>query len=78
MHVVVAGGLGFIGSRIASRLLGEGHQVTILDSSVTSVVEGVKYVDEVVETPVRNLLECQPQEMVETPDCHHRKKPADP
>ena len=41
MHVVVTGGLGFVGSRIASGLVGEGHQVTILDSSVTSVVIGV-------------------------------------
>ena len=41
LHAVVAGGLGFIGSRIASRLLEEGHQVTILDNSVTSVVNRV-------------------------------------
>jgi UDP-glucose 4-epimerase len=41
MHVVVTGGLGFVGSSIASRLVGEGHQVTVLDSSVTSVVKGI-------------------------------------
>ena len=41
MHVVVTGGLGFIGSRIVSRLLSEHHAVTILDSLVTSVVEEV-------------------------------------
>lgn len=41
MHIIITGGLGFIGSRIADRLLGQGHQVTILDNSITSVVNDV-------------------------------------
>lgn len=38
MHVVITGGLGFVGSRIGARLLQEGHRVTVLDNSATSVV----------------------------------------
>ena len=41
MHVVITGGLGFIGSRIGSSLLKEGHRVSLLDNSATSVVAGL-------------------------------------
>ena len=41
MHVVITGGLGFIGSNITDRLLGEGHQVTILDNLTTSLVTDI-------------------------------------
>jgi len=37
MHCVVTGGLGFIGSRIGTRLLSEGHRVTVCDNLTTSV-----------------------------------------
>jgi UDP-glucose 4-epimerase len=39
MHVVITGGLGYIGSRIARRLLGEGHWVSILDNGSTATIE---------------------------------------
>lgn len=45
MHVVITGGLGFIGSRIANRLLTEGHQVTVLDNLATSVVKTIPGAD---------------------------------
>ena len=38
MHIVITGGLGYIGSRIVARMHGTGHQVTILDNLSTSVV----------------------------------------
>jgi len=38
MHVVITGGLGFIGSNITARLVDQGHQVTILDNMTTSLV----------------------------------------
>lgn len=41
MHFVVTGGLGYIGSRIAQRLVVNQHQVTLLDNSATSVVNAV-------------------------------------
>lgn len=37
MHLVITGGLGFIGSRIGTRLLSEGHKVSVLDNLTTSV-----------------------------------------
>lgn len=37
MHFLITGGLGFIGSRIGTRLLSEGHQVTVFDNLTTSV-----------------------------------------
>src|SRR3989338_6316206 len=45
MRVVITGGLGFIGSRIANRLLTEGHRVTVLDNLVTSVVKTIPGAD---------------------------------
>ena len=41
MHILITGGLGYIGSRIGARMRGEGHQVTILDNLSTSVVREV-------------------------------------
>jgi nucleoside-diphosphate-sugar epimerase len=32
MHILVAGGAGFIGSFVVDRLVADGHRVTILDS----------------------------------------------
>ncbi|HSO33396.1 MAG TPA: NAD-dependent epimerase/dehydratase family protein, partial [Labilithrix sp.] len=58
MRALVTGGAGFIGSHIAQRLLGGGHEVVVLDNfssgsraNVTAIGEGVR----VVEGDVRNL-----------------------
>lgn len=60
MRVLVTGGLGFIGSALTRRLLGEGHEVRILDS-VTPQVHGQQpHIDvpdgaELVRLDVREL-----------------------
>lgn len=48
MHIIITGGLGFIGSHIASQLLKEKHEVTILDNKTTSVVREIPGVRVVV------------------------------
>ncbi len=42
MHIVITGGLGFIGSRIGRKLLELGHKVTLVDNGSTAAVEGVE------------------------------------
>lgn len=54
MHFVITGGLGYIGSRIAERLVTERHQVTLLDNSTTSVVNTV-HGTQLVQVDLRNL-----------------------
>mgnify|MGYP006199383899 FL=1 len=41
MHVVITGGLGFIGSSIAKRLCRDGHAVSIIDNCTTSITKAV-------------------------------------
>jgi UDP-glucose 4-epimerase len=41
MNVLVTGGAGFIGSHLAGRLVGEGHQVVVLDNESTGRRENV-------------------------------------
>lgn len=41
MHVIVTGGLGFIGSSIGRRFLAEGHDITLIDNMVSSVINGI-------------------------------------
>ncbi len=53
MHVVITGGLGFIGSRIARRLLDLGHRVTLLDDMSTSVTDLVEGAD-IVKVDIRD------------------------
>ena len=57
MRVLVTGGAGFIGSHIAHRLLGEGHEVVVLDNFSTGRRENIAAIEarglKVVEGDVR-------------------------
>lgn len=41
MRIVITGGAGFIGSHLCGRLLGEGHDVVVIDNLVTGSVENI-------------------------------------
>lgn len=41
MHILIAGGAGFIGYNLTARLIKEGHQITVVDSLITSSVDSV-------------------------------------
>lgn len=43
---IVTGGAGFIGSHITERLLGEGHEVTVLDNFSTGRQENLRHLTE--------------------------------
>lgn len=45
MHIIITGGLGFVGSQIATRVLRDGHKVTILDNISTSVAKSLPGAD---------------------------------
>lgn len=47
MHIVITGGLGFIGSNVALRLVRDGHRVSLLDNSSTAVTKTVPGADTV-------------------------------
>jgi UDP-glucose 4-epimerase len=73
MRVLITGGAGFIGSHLADRLLGEGHEVLVIDNYATgrrdnlrphdnlTVVEGTIADSELVRSTYR---EFQPQKVV--------------
>src|SRR5512133_522026 len=41
MKYLITGGAGFIGSHLAERLLGQGHEVVILDDFSTGLLENI-------------------------------------
>jgi UDP-glucose 4-epimerase len=48
MNVVITGGVGFVGTNLAKRLLADGHKVMVLDDysvgNVENQIEGVRYI----------------------------------
>ncbi|MDA0284968.1 MAG: NAD-dependent epimerase/dehydratase family protein, partial [Planctomycetota bacterium] len=42
---LVTGGAGFIGSHIVTRLVGEGHDVRVLDNLCTGSLENLAHID---------------------------------
>ena len=59
-HVLVSGGLGFIGTHVADGLISAGHAVTLVDSMVTAVTDGSWYKDRpgvsIVKTSIEDYL----------------------
>jgi len=59
-HVLITGGLGFIGSHVADAFLADGWRVTIVDSMITAVTDGAEFDVQpgchVVRMPVEELL----------------------
>ncbi len=45
MHYLVTGGSGFIGSHLAEALLGDGHEITVLDDLSTGKISNVQHLE---------------------------------
>ena len=54
MRILVTGGAGFIGSHLCERLLKDGHQVTVLDSTSTGRLSNL---EGVIDSPQLHLIE---------------------
>jgi UDP-glucose 4-epimerase len=62
MHVLITGGAGFIGSHLSDHLLGQGHDVTILDDLSTGSMDNIReakensrfeyYIDTIFDKPL--------------------------
>ncbi|MFN6963769.1 MAG: NAD-dependent epimerase/dehydratase family protein [Pyrinomonadaceae bacterium] len=46
MKILITGGAGFIGSHLADRLLGEGHEITVIDNLSTGRYSNVAHLEE--------------------------------
>ena len=68
MDFLITGGLGFIGSKIATKLISTGHVVTILDnqtSSVTSSVPGARVImADLSDSASVTAVDCRPVDCV--------------
>lgn len=60
MNVLITGGAGFIGSHLTERLLGEGHQVVVLDNEATGRRENVPVAAHYLRGDVSRLEELEP------------------
>jgi UDP-glucose 4-epimerase len=60
MHIVVTGGAGFIGSHMVPRLLGDGHEVTVIDNLATGLREHVPDEARFVQGDVSQLKDLEP------------------
>lgn len=79
MHAVVAGGAGFIGSNLVTRLLKEGHDVTVLDNFSTGRLRNLDALRArsslaVVQTDVIDVL----PDVGSFDECYHLASPASP
>jgi nucleoside-diphosphate-sugar epimerase len=57
LKIIVTGGLGFIGSHIVDAYLAAGHQVTIIDSKIASVLDGSEYETHPCCTVIKKSIE---------------------
>jgi UDP-glucose 4-epimerase len=64
MHVIITGGLGFIGSNIASRLIASGHGVSLIDNLSTAATTDVSG----AETVHLDLLDDEAAASIDLPD----------
>ena len=58
-HVVITGGLGFIGTHLADAYLERGTRVTLIDSMITAVSDGTEYQDQgctIIESDLLDYL----------------------
>src|SRR5437016_5800888 len=45
MKILITGGAGFVGSHLADRLIGDGHQVTVIDDLSTGRYSNVEHLE---------------------------------
>jgi UDP-glucose 4-epimerase len=56
MHILVTGGAGYIGSHTCLELLGQGHEITVVDNLVNAREESLKRVEELTGRNIRLVV----------------------